>query len=369
MRMPRHGGQLRALAERFGVAEEALLDFSANLNPDGPPPGVRVALREAVEDAAALTLYPDLEERTLREAIAGHLGVGVEAVFVGNGFVPLLAAAVGALGVRRCLLPVPCFYEYWRTLEQAGAWVVPFALQVAEGFAYDFDALLAAAVAEGCDAVLLANPQNPSGVMAGRAAVLRMVERAAGLGVRVLVDEAFVDYVPEESVVSVVSDVSEGVAAAAASGGLVVFRSVTKFFALAGLRVAYGVAGGALAGRVRERIAPWSMTTLASVGVMAALADVAYAAEARRRNLVRREALALSLAALGVGVFAGRANFLLFQAAGDAGLWERMIVRQGVVLRDCGEYEGLKAGFYRVGVRSEGENERLVEALRLELGG
>ncbi|MBW4028182.1 MAG: aminotransferase class I/II-fold pyridoxal phosphate-dependent enzyme [Acidobacteria bacterium] len=362
MRMPLHGGQLRALAERFGVAEDSLLDFSANINPDGPPVGVRLALREAVEADSTLTLYPDLEERALRQAIARHLGIQVEAVIVGNGFVPLLSAVLAALGVRRCLLAVPCFNEYRRTLEQVGVGVVPFALQVAEGFAYDLDAMLAAAVGGGCDAVLLANPQNPSGVMAKRAAVLRLVERAAGLGVRVLVDEAFVDYAPEESVVF------EGVASAASAENLVVFRSVTKFFALAGLRVAYGVASAAVAGRVRERIAPWSITTLASIGVMAALSDAVYAAEARRRNLARQEALASALASLGVRVFAGRANFLLFQAASDAGLWERMIVR-GVVLRYCGEYEGLEAGFYRVAVRDEGENERLVEALRLELGG
>ncbi len=372
MKMPRHGGQLRALAEQLGLKPEELLDFSANINPDGPPSGVREALRHAIEQDTTVTLYPDLEETALRQAIGCYLDVRSEAVFVANGFGPLLRAAVETLGVRRCLLAVPCFNEYRRTLEQAGVDVVPMLLSADDGFAYDTAAILKAARESGCDTLLLANPQNPSGVLCGRAAMLELTENAAELGIRVLVDEAFIDYMPEESLV----------AEAETLRTLVVFRSVTKFFALPGLRVAYGVASRSCAASIRAGIPSWSITTLASIGVMAALGESAYGADARRKNLIRRQRLGEALQSLEARVFDGRANFLLFRLKAPPELWKRMIVEHGIVLRACSDYEGLRydgsgyegprsesagAHFYRIAVRSEDDTLRLLEALRTQL--
>jgi threonine-phosphate decarboxylase len=334
-----------------------LLDFSVNVNPDGPPESVVEALRAGLEDVRMLTMYPDLEEVALRGAIARHVGLEMERVVVGNGFVPLLEATVRALGVRSCLLPVPAFGEYRRVLELAGIAVGGYQLSAEQGFRYEPEALIRAAVVGGHDAVLLANPQNPSGVVCEAGGMLRLLELAEAAGVRILLDEAFIDYVREQSVVGEVERFA----------GLVVFRSVTKFYAIPGLRVAYCV--GASAPRIAERCAPWAVSSLAAVGVVAALGDVAYAERTWERNRDRRERLATRLRGLGIHVTAGAANFLLLEVRGANQVWERMIVEYGIVLRTCVTFEGLGGAHLRVAVRTEPENEALVRGLAGVLGG
>ena len=123
---PAHGGQLRQISERFGIPASQLLDFSANINPQGPPATVLEAMRAALDAPAVLTTYPDLEQAELKSCIAASAGVEVSAIAVANGFVPLLEASLRTLSVRRCLLPVPAFGEYRRTLERVGVAVTPY---------------------------------------------------------------------------------------------------------------------------------------------------------------------------------------------------------------------------------------------------
>lgn len=360
--LPVHGGQLQTVAERFGVPCAQLVDFSANINPDGPPASLLAGLRAALENISALTNYPDLEERELRNAVASFASLPAECCFVGNGFVPLLAATIQALRVRRCLLPVPAFSEYRRVLEQAAVEVVPLRLRDCNGFRYDIDAILRAAVEGQCDTLLLANPQNPSGVLLSGAEMRTLLDRAEQVGLRVMIDEAFIDYAPGESITDSVQ----------VAANLVVFRSVTKFFAVPGLRVAFAASNAAWAETIRQRLAPWAITTLAARALVHGLEDKEFANATRERNQTRREELEAALRGLELRLYPGRANFLLFatdNARDGETLRERMITRHRVVLRSCANYEGLDARFYRVAVRTETENRQLIEALAVELGG
>jgi threonine-phosphate decarboxylase len=196
---PLHGGQLRLIAARYGISSEKLLDFSANINPDGPSSSVKPAIQRALEDPTSLVNYPDLELTELKQFIAGSVGVEPEAVTIANGFVPLLDAALRALSIKKCLLPVPSFNEYRRTLENAFTLVIPYSLSSAEGFSYKPDAILEALLNNGCDAILLANPQNPSGALCESDRMLRFFEMTRDQGITVLLDEAFIDYCPAHS--------------------------------------------------------------------------------------------------------------------------------------------------------------------------
>jgi threonine-phosphate decarboxylase len=151
----------------------------------------------------------------------------------------------------------------------------------------------------------------------------------------------------------------------------VVFRSVTKFFAVPGLRVAYALSNAAWALAMRRRIAPWAITTLAARAVMRGFEDTAFAERTRAQNLTRRADLEAALRGIGLRVSPGQANFLLFRVSGSdgEGLRERMILRHGIVLRSCANYEGLDRSYYRVAVRTQEENRRLMAALSSELKG
>ena len=348
---PLHGGQLQQIAERFGIPLSQLLDFSANINPDGPPSSVLSTLRASLDDLSALTEYPDLQLTELKQAIAGCARIHTPNVTVANGFVPLLQAVLRALPIRRCLLPLPAFVEYRRTLGRAGVEIAPFALDAASKFNYD----PAAMVAGDEDAILLANPQNPSGVCHAAAMLRDLVARAAEKRMYVLLDEAFIDYVPEHSLATETDQFSN----------LVVFRSVTKFYGMPGLRVAYAVANPSLSLAIGDHIPPWPVTTLASRAVNAALGDRSYADRARVHNIERRISLQNDLERLGLLTYPSSANFILFglnEIDPDV-FWQHMIVEHGIVLRACANYEGLPRGYFRTAVRTKEQNNRLIAAL------
>jgi threonine-phosphate decarboxylase len=349
---PLHGGQLRHIAERFGMPVSELLDFSANINPKGPPLSVLPALRASLDDPSTLTEYPDLQLNNLKTAIARYAGVTAQNITVANGFVPLLEAALRALPISRCLLPVPAFVEYRKTLDRTGVETALYPLNSDSNFAYD----PAAMVAEREDAILIANPQNPSGVCHSAGLIRDLVAKASKKEMYVLLDEAFIDYVPEHSLTAETNEFSN----------LIVFRSITKFYGIPGLRVAYAVANPALSSQIGDNLAPWPITTLASRAASAALDDLAYAERSRTQNIEHRTSLQHDLEGLGFLVYPSCANFILFRlplGVDPYGFWQHMIVEHRIVVRACTNYEGLPIGYLRASVRTKEENSRLVAAL------
>jgi threonine-phosphate decarboxylase len=349
---PMHGGQLRKISERFNIPASRLIDFSANINPEGPPPAVLQMLRQCLEDRSTLTSYPDLEEDELKRAVTMYVGVTPQTVAVSNGFVPLLQAALQSLNIKRCLLPVPGFVEYRRILTQMKIRISPHILAPGSSFSYDFDRMLSG----NQGAILLANPQNPSGVFTAKASMIEFVSAAAAKNIFILLDEAFIDYIPGESLVDQVEHFSN----------LIVFRSVTKFFAIPGLRVAYAVAGDSTTRLLNAHLAPWPISTLASRAAGAAFGDHHFADLTRTLNAKRRGDLRAGLEALGVHVYPSAANFLLLRLPGNvqsSSFCQRAILEHHLVLRDCSNYEALSPDHVRAAVRTDRENALLVESV------
>ncbi len=350
--VPLHGGQLRQISERFNIPSSQLTDFSANINPDGPPPAVLSTLRTSLEDSSILTAYPDLEQVGLKRSIADYAGVHPKNLVVANGFIPLLESALRTLRVKRCLLPVPAFVEYRRSLARAGVEIEPHILTPDSNFRYDIHVL----VHGGHDAVLLANPQNPSGVLTTRDILLQFVSECAERNITVLLDEAFIDYAPLDSLTLDVEQFAS----------LIVFRSVTKFHGIPGIRVAYAVANEAIVRALNEHLPPWPITTLASCAVISGLADHSFAERTRLHNGGRRARLSDDFDALGIHTYPSAANFLLLRTPDGASaerLWRHMITEHHMVLRDCSNYETLPSRYLRTAIRTEEENDKLVRAL------
>jgi threonine-phosphate decarboxylase len=349
---PVHGGQLRQIAEQYGVPVSHLLDFSANINPDGPPPAVISTLREAVDDPSTLVEYPDLQQTELKQAISRYAGVNEQNITVANGFVPLLEAALRVLSIKHCRMPVPAFVEYRKPLVRCGVEVSTLELSPNSGFRY----IPKEIVAGSHDAILLANPQNPSGVCHDGVIMRDLIAEAAKNKAYVLVDEAFIDYIPEHSL----SKDTE------TFPNLIVFRSVTKFHGIPGLRVAYAISNPGLSSSLAENLPPWPITTLAGRAVSTALDDDFYAIRSRLLNTERRNFLQRELARLGLITYPSAANFILFQLPSGVELisfWERLIIEHHIVLRACTNYEGLPGQYLRTAVRTQQENVRLLKAV------
>ena len=358
--LPIHGGDLAAIARRCGLSPGDLLDFSANLNPLGPPEALLAELATAASDVAGLARYPDPQSLFLRDAIAASLDIESEAIVVGNGAAALFTIALASLRIRRCLVPTPAFSEYAHALQIVGAIESNIALDPERDFTIDAAAVDAALQREGADGLILTNPHNPSGALAEREAVRSIVGDARARGVATIVDEAFIDYAHDESIVR---------EAACGDGTLVAIRSLTKFFAVPALRVGYAVTSPARARLMRGLLPSWPVTTLASRALAAALEDAEFADRSLTGNRIARENFGAELTAIGCLVVPSAANFLLVALPRTAPrswtVTERLIRESRIVVRDCSSYVGLEAGDHiRVAIRRPHENQRLVDALR-----
>jgi threonine-phosphate decarboxylase len=354
LRVPAHGGQLKALAAQFGIPLAELLDFSASIHPVPPSPQILAALSSYVSNPAHLTAYPDVGYLDLKEAISAYTGVDVSSIVVGNGVMSLLQAALQSIEAKRCLVLVPAFTEYARTLSASRIDCKYFYLQPDQDFLVDVDEVCDALKRTASDVLLLANPHSPSGVLSPLGKMRALVRRAAQLGVTAIVDEAFIDYEHHESLTQI----------AAAASGLIVLRSLTKFFAVPGLRVAYAIAAGAWKVGMERCVPLWPVDSVAAETARLLLKDIPRIKEAPEGNAQEREWLAAQLSGLGLHIYPACANYLLAKVKRGKGLelWHELITRHRIVTRSCANFEGLDAAFIRLGVRSRAENERLIGA-------
>jgi threonine-phosphate decarboxylase len=357
-----HGGDVWQAAEDFGVAASEILDFSANINPRGLPPRARERLARDASDMRLLASYPDPSARGLRRALSEQLGVPVEAITVGPGAESLLAPILRCLDPERALVPVPAFSEYRRVCEQQSIQYVPFRLARSACFRLPVPCVSRCIEARSCDVVLLNNPHNPSGAMLAMHEVRRLFDVARWSGAALLLDEAFIDYVPGASLVRDAAD----------TRGLVVIRSLTKFYGCAALRVGYAVSHPETARRIQSLLPTWPVTQLALDSLAEAVADREYAEASIRENEIEREWLANALTDLGVFVFPAAANYLLLELSADMPaareLRSRLLTNRRILIRNCDSYEELAPGRYvRVAVRSAEDNRLLIQALADEL--
>jgi len=345
-----HGGNLRALAARAGRPVAEILDFSANVNPLGPPEWLRAVISRHVE---ALVHYPDPDSSSLAEALARRHGVPREEVAVGNGSSELLYALPKALAASRAVIPVPSYIDYADAAQAAGLCVET--LPLAESAGFELDAAALGSMLHGGEAVFLGQPNNPTGLLVERNALCRLAESHPSTVF--VVDEAFADFVEGYETL-----------ASRRPANVAVVRSMTKFYAIPGIRLGYLVADAGIVGKVRELLVPWSVNTLAQAIGEAALGDEDYGQRTRAFVTERRESLIRALRQIpGLTVYPGRANFLLARldrSEFDAPRLSDVLLRSdGIAIRDCSNYEGLDGRFFRVAVRTDEENDRLCRAL------
>jgi threonine-phosphate decarboxylase len=359
-----HGGDVDGVARAYGVSVDRLIDFSANINPMGPPRRALMRLAREAADRRVLTRYPDPRYAELRHALATALGVPADRMTIANGSVALIGAVIRTIAPRECLLATPTFAEYPRALRASRCRVRRFPLDATRGFDLDSDALVDVFTKYRPPICILTNPHNPSGALTPSPQMLRVLDCTRRMKTTLVVDEAFMDYVPTETLV----------AEAARSEHLVVLRSVTKFYGMPALRVGYAVSSSGMAARIAAQLPPWPVTTLAASAAAEAIQDHQFA----RRTLVsvadQRRWLSQALSTTGVTVYPSAANFLLLRlpasAPTSAQVRARLICDAAVVVRDCRSFDGLSNGrFIRVAVRQRDDNERLVRALGSVLEG
>ena len=351
-----HGGNLRAVALHYGVDEKTLIDFSANLNVAGPPSSVVDALQSMLSAPELLRAYPDPDATLLRRDLAVMHGISDDAVVVGAGASALLDVAIRATQAEHCIIAVPCFSEYRRSAQAAGMAIE--AIPYAHDFTLQKERMIHAIQRSIESVVVIANPANPSGLGLSRTTVLDILRVCESRRTHLIVDEAFIDFIPGSSVLDV----------AATHPYLSVVRSLTKCYGMAGIRIGYAVALPERVESMRKCALSWPVGTLESLAGRAALGDDAFKSAFVMMTDVNRASLARGLREFGFIIYDSQANFLLCEVPGSDEALNRLlrnlVIEHGIVVRDCRNFEGIEdRRLIRVAVRSSEENDCLIQAL------
>jgi len=302
--------------------------------------------------------YPDPDCWQLRQELTQQIGVDPDMILVGNGSTELIHLLPRALTIKAALIIGPTFEEYARALTNAGSSVQYVHARREERFRPPLNDVLRqfSAKQSKFDAVFLCNPNNPTGQVMSRLALCELaevVERQQGW---LIIDEAFIDYCQEQSVVSLVSEHPR----------MMVLRSLTKFYAMPGLRIGYLVGASKVVDRLKDRQPPWSVNSLAQEVSRAVLHDQAYATQSRIFMKSERSRFVRGLRSLsGLRVYSSAANFVLIELPASicAGEMTDRLASGRLLVRDCSTLPGLTTQMIRVAIRTVKENRRLIAAL------
>jgi L-threonine-O-3-phosphate decarboxylase len=358
MQQPAHGGNLAWAAALAGCPRDAILDFSASISPLGPPESAIAAI---VSQIGNLRHYPDPEYRELRLALGNFHQLPVEWILPGNGSAELLTLAGRELAASAAtILITPAFGDYYRALKAYSAEVLEFPvdLSVKSHLSFVISPLLTnndKLLRTNDRGLLLNNPHNPTGKLFTREAILPLLKEFA----LVVVDEAFMDFVPPDAEQSLISVVPE-------YENLVVLRSLTKFYSLPGLRLGYAIAHPDRLSRWQSWRDPWPVNDLAAAAAVAVLSDRHFQEQTWQWLPPARNQLFQGLAAIpGLQPQASAANFFLVESQSSTVQLQKQLLQQHqILIRDCLSFKELGDRFFRVAVRSVSDNQRLLTALQ-----
>jgi histidinol-phosphate aminotransferase len=337
---PTHGGEVWD----YGLKP---IDFSSNINPLGPS-------REALKALQSwkVEYYPPPYCPELKAEIAKYIGVKEKNITVGNGSMELIKDFCSTFLEKsnNTVVPEPTFSEYERYSKVFGKTVMQVLPEVE--FEHSANEIIKA-VDPDTKLIFLCRPNNPTGSAMPEEEVREVIEFVQKDDIMVFLDEAFIEFSALSSFAPFVEDYPN----------LFVMRSFTKFFAIPGLRVGYGVGSPEIINRLEDIKAPWSINIFAHDAAIASLRDRAFMTRSKKIIIREKKFLEKEIKKLGVRVFESNANFLLLQHNWNAKEVKKGLLEEGLLIRDCSSFYGLDARFIRICVRRRKDNKRLVDAL------
>jgi threonine-phosphate decarboxylase len=343
-----HGGNIEEISRTFGIREEQITDFSSNVNPFAVPHSIERVIDSNIRH---ISRYPDRESLKLKVALGKHLNIDSKHIVIGNGSVDLICRAAYALKPRTGLIVLPTFGEYEKALLNVGAKIDFLQLIEKDQFKLSIQEVIERAARN--DILFLCNPNNPTGMLVQREDIRFLVKKLQRKKTMVVLDEAFIELAEDQSLVEV----------AVKTSNLLVLRSMTKFFGLAGLRLGYAVGNAKLIKQIQSVGPPWSVNIFAQAAGEAIIDDEEFKNKSMALLLKERDFLYQGLCRIrGLKPFQSRANFILVKIEGplSSGRLQRGLIKYGLLIRDCSNFHGLNNKYIRVAVRKREENLRLI---------
>lgn len=347
-----HGGTPQRDMRRLGVCLQPVMDFSVNLNPLGPPPILQERWKEMLE---AVQHYPSVEGDGVAYYYEKAFNIGSRSFLAGNGSTEMIYLIPRVFGFKRVAVLTPSYHDYERASRLAGAEVFRCPLDMDDGFALASEDVLLDLL-DKVDALWMARPNNPTGNLFPKRRILALAEKFPQKWF--IVDEAFVQFLVDWEIESLLRENLRP--------NILVLHSLTKFYAIAGLRLGGVIGSEPAISRLRKAKEPWTVNGIADR--MASLLVECNDYENETRSVVKKEGGRVfeGLHAVeGVVPYPPTANYILCQWVRTGSLDDimRYLLSNGVYLRDCRNFPGLEANFFRIGLRSRKENDRLLSLL------
>jgi len=348
------GKPISELAREMGLDQHAIVKLASNENPLGPSPLALAAMTRALDEVA---LYPDGSGFELKAALSQRYAVSSEQIVLGNGSndVLELAARVFLKPGASAVYSQHAFAIYPLVTQAVGASGIAVP---ALKYGHDLDGMLDAVTPE-TRVVFIANPNNPTGTLLAAADLLRFLQRVSP-DVLVVLDEAYNEYLPDTAK-------ADSIAWLKRFPNLLITRTFSKAYGLAGVRVGFGLAREDVAGLMNRVRQPFNVNSIALVGAVAALADVEFVKRSYALNRAGMMQVTTGLRRLGIEYISSYGNFLSFRVnGGDAGVIYQSLLKRGVIVRPIGIYE--MPEHLRVTIGLESQNQKFLQSLEVALG-
>jgi len=344
----KHGG---APTRRASSDKEALIDFSVNISPISPP------LPDVSLDSFALHRYPSIDGRGVRDFYCRRFDVAHDCVLPLNGAIEGIYLIPAALGLDSALVPAPSFYDYERACSTAGAKVRYLMLKDQEKFVFPGIEEISEKMKD-VDAMFAANPNNPTGSRFPKEVVLALASRFPDKWF--IIDEAFIQFVDDFPGASLMNELR-------AFKNIIVVSSLTKFYALPGLRLGAAIAHPDAIARLLRFKTPWSVNAVADAVALELLNAGDFEKEVRRLITHERAKIFKRMKQIPyVSIRGYAANFFLARWKCDSNLDELLtyLMENNIFVRDCRNFPGLEENYFRFAIRKPEENEYLLNHLQ-----
>lgn len=343
--MNKHGGY-------FGTDVNKVVDFSVNVNPLGPSHLVIEKLKESLGD---IVRYPEIDGETGRKLLSKSLDIDTREIILGNGATELIYSYAKALKPQKVLIVEPTFTEYRRALEVNGSSVYEFITDENDDFEINIDALLSKIQEVKPDLVVICNPNNPTGTLTQKENLKSILDVLKKMQSYLFIDESFIDFIEEASCKSLIREYP-----------LFILRSMTKFYAIPGLRLGYGLGHIDLISKLNRVKEPWTLNSLALQSLPVLLEDKDYKEKTLKWFNQEKQFLFNELSKLNnLRVFKSNSNFFLCKfLRGNVGDLKKNLLEQGIYIRTCNDFKGLDDKYFRIAIRTHEENLMLINKLR-----
>jgi len=342
--MTGHGGDIYDFMKERDIEQKSVVDFSASINPLGTPENVLLSIKKHLKD---IINYPDTGAAKLTDKIAETLNINPKSIICGNGSTELIYLVPRAMRFQKILIPQPTFSDYERACRIAcpECIVTDHMLEHKNSFDLEPGKFIDQTLSIKPDGVFICNPNNPTGRLIEKKTIIRIAEVMRKQKIYTIIDESFIDFCSGGSVTNEVEN----------NPYLVVLKSMTKFYALAGLRLGYGIFPLHIAKVLRECREPWSVNTLAQAAGIAALDENAYREKTMKVLHKQKIILEKGLKGLGIDYIPSQANYYLLHTPRAKKLAKRLTQR-GIMVRDCSNFKGLDHRYLRIAVKSQKQN-------------